>query len=138
MLAYASAAFDAAVVFTVRDNMAFGWKAIGTVPGHAAVEHLLIPLDVPSVIQAAAAAETGVFHGALTPSTVNSYFYKVIGCGEPAFATSGKIAIGKRIVNILYGHPTELTPLQLEVFQQICASAAEAYARLIAVSKKKR
>ncbi len=138
MLAYASAAFDAALVFTVRDNMAFGWKAIGTVPGHASVEHLLIPLDVPSVIQAAAAAESGVFHGALTPSTVNSYLYKVLGCPEPAFATSGKIAIGKRIVNILYGHPSELTPLQLEVFQQVCASAAEAYARLIAVQKKKR
>ena len=138
MLAYASAAFDAALVFTVRDNMAFGWKAIGTIPGHASVEHLLVPLDVPSVIQAAVASETGAFHGAPTPSTVNSYLYKVMGCSEPAFATSGTIAIGKRIVNILYGHPSELTPLQLEVFHQICASAAEAYARLIAVAKKKR
>jgi hypothetical protein len=138
MLAYAAAAFDAALVFTVRDHMAFGWKAIGNVPGHDAVEHILIPLDAPSVIQAAAAAESGIFHGALTPSTVNSYLYKVMGCPEPAFATAGTIAIGKRIVNILYGHPSELTPLQLEVFGQVCTSAADAYTRLIAVSKKKR
>ncbi len=138
ILAYASAAFDAALVFTVRDNMAFGWKAIGTVPNHASVEHLLIPLDVPSVLQSAAAADTGIFSGAIIPSTVNSYLYKVLGCTEPAFATAGTISIGKRVVNILYGHPSELTPLQLEIFQQICASAAQAYARLISISKKKR
>lgn len=138
LLAYASATFDAAVVFTVRDHLAFGWKAIGTVPGYAFVEHLLIPLDSPSSIQSAVAAESGIFHGPLVPSTVNSYLFKVLGVGEPSHTTAGTISIGKRVVNILYGHPTEMTPLQLEVFQQVCASAAEAYTRLIAMQKKKR
>ena len=79
--------------------MAFGWKAIGQLLGHANVEHLLIPLDAPSVVQAAVASETGLFHGPPSPSTVNSYFYKVMQCVEPAIVTVGVIHIGKRAVN---------------------------------------
>ena len=136
VLGFAASLFQAAIVFTVRDNFAFGWKAIGNLPGYANVEHLLIPLDAPSVVQAAIAADNGVFHGPLAPSTVNTYFYKVMQTPEPAVVTGGTIAIGKRIVNVLVGHGAELTPIQLGVLQQVCKSAAEAYARLIAAKKK--
>ncbi|HSS03285.1 MAG TPA: hypothetical protein VLM79_39755 [Kofleriaceae bacterium] len=138
LLGYASGVFDAAVVFTVRDQFAFGWRAIGELPGHANVEHVLIPLGAPSVVQSAVSAENHVFHGPLAPSTLSSYLYKVLGCAEPPIVTAGAITIGKRVVNVLYGHATSLSPLQLGVLQQICRSAAEAYARLIAVSKRKR
>ena len=138
LLGYLAATFDASVVFTVRDNMAFGWKAVGQVPGHASVEHVLIPLEAPSIVQAAIAAENNIFHGPLAPSTVNSYFYKVLGCAEPATVTSGAIMIGKRPVNVIYGHAQTLGAIQLGVLQQVCNSAAEAYARLIASSKRKR
>ena len=99
---------------------------------------MLIPLGAPSVVQSAVAAENRVFHGPLAPSTVNSYLYKVLGCAEPAMVSAGAITIGKRVVNVLYGHAPSLSPLQLNVLQQICRSAAEAYARLIAVSKRKK
>ena len=69
LLGFSAATFQAAVVFTVRDNMAFGWKALGAVPGYANIEHVLIPLEAPSVLQSAIASETGVFHGPLAPST---------------------------------------------------------------------
>ncbi len=138
LLGFSAATFEAAVVFTVRDNMAFGWKAIGAIPGYANIEHILIPLEAPSVMQLALAAERGVFHGTLTPSTVNSYFYKVLGCPEPRDVSAGVISIGKRVVNVLYGHGQQLTPIQIDVLQQVCQLAAEAYSRLIAVSKKKR
>jgi len=137
LLGYASATFDAAVVFAVRDNLAFGWRAFGELPGYAHVEHLLIPLEAPSVVQAAIAAEDHVFHGSLAPSTVNSHLYKVLGCAEPPIVTAGAITIGKRVVNVLYGHAPSLSPLQLTALKQICKSAAEAYARLIAGKKKK-
>jgi hypothetical protein len=137
LLGFAASTFAASVVFTVRDNMAFGWKAIGSLSGYANVEHVLLPLEAPSVVQSAIAAENGVFHGALTPSTVNSYLYKVLGCSEPAYVAAGTISIGKRVVNIMYGHgPVDLTPIQMGVFQQVCQSAAEAYTRLIAAKKK--
>jgi hypothetical protein len=138
LLGFAAATFDASVVFTVRDNIAFGWKAIGQLPGAGNVEHVLIPLDAPSIVQAAIAADRGVFHGPLAPSTVNSYLYKVLGCAEPAVVTAGAIMIGKRVVNVLYGHPPRLSDIQLGVLHQVCNSAAEAYARLIAASKTRR
>jgi len=138
LLAYASSIFDVAVLFAVRDQMAFGWKAFGEVPGRAHVEHLLIPLDAPSVVQAATASETGVIHGPVTPSTVNNYLFKVLGASEPRRATAGVVTIGKRIVNVLYGHGKELTDAQIEELRQVCTTAAEAYARLIAVQKKKK
>jgi hypothetical protein len=109
------------------------------VPGRGYVEHLLLPLEHPSVVQAATVAETGVVHGPVTPSTVNSYLYKVIGCSEPRHATAGVVTIGKRIVNILYGHGrAELSEQQIDELRQVCVSAAAAYARLIAVQKQKK
>lgn len=135
LLGYAASTFESTVVFTVRDNLAFGWKALG-VPGYAHVEHVLIPLEAPSVLQSALAAETGVFHGVLTPSTVSSYLYKVLGCSEPVHVSAGAITIGKRVVNLLYGHGKELSPIQIGVLGQVCKSAAEAYTRLIAAKKR--
>ncbi len=138
LLGYASGVFEAAVLFSVRDQMAFGWKALGDLPGIANVEHILIPFDAPSILQAAIASDTGVAHGSVTPSTVTTYLYKVLECAEPRFAAAGVIVIGKRVVNVLYGHgPDEMTTEQLEELRQICQVAAEAYARLIAVRKKK-
>lgn len=136
LLGFSAATFQAAVVFTVRDNIAFGWKAIGNLPGYANVEHILIPLEAPSIVQSAIASDHGVFHGALTPSTVNSYFYKVLRCAEPTTVSAGVIMIGKRVVNVLYGHGADLSPIQIGVLQQVCKSAADAYARLIAAKKK--
>jgi hypothetical protein len=136
VLGFAAGTFEATVLFAVRDHMAFGWKAIGPLPGRAHVDHLLIPLDSPSIVQAAVAAESGVINGPPSPSTVNSYLFKVLGCPEPRHATAAVITIGKRVVNVLYGHGPELTPLQLEDVRQVCLAAAEAYARLIAGRKK--
>jgi hypothetical protein len=137
LLGYAAAAFQGAVLFAVREQMAFGWKAVGELPGRAFVEHVLLPLEAPSIVQAAVASESGVFHGPVSPSTVNTYLFKVLGVAEPATATAAVITIGKRVVNVLYGHGPELTPLQLDELHELCAVAAEAYARLIAVRKKK-
>ena len=137
LLGYAAGAFQGAVLFTVRDQLAFGWKAVGDLPGRAHVEHLLIPLEVPSIIQTAVASDSGVFSGEVAPSTVNTYLHKVLGIAEPKFATAGVITIGKRVVNVLYGYGSELSSEAIEELRQVCAVAAEAYARLIAVRKKK-
>jgi hypothetical protein len=69
---------------------------------------------------------------------VNNYLYKVLGCSEPRHATAGVVMIGKRIVNVLYGHGKELTELQISDLHDVCTAAAAAYARLIAVQKKKK
>jgi len=135
LMRFAANIFEGAVLFAVRDQLAFGWKAFGTFPGRAHVEHLLIPLDAPSVLQAAAASDSKVFAGPVAPSTVNTYMYKVLGCSEPRHAAAGVITIGRRAVNVLYGHGKDITALQAEDLRQVCEVAAEAYSRLITVQK---
>jgi hypothetical protein len=86
------------------------------------------------------AADTGVSHGPLVPSTANSYLFKVLGVSDPAFIAAGVVSIGKRVVNILYGHRDQRAPLdgaELDQVRQVCKAGAEAYARLIAVSKRR-
>jgi hypothetical protein len=136
LMGHAALIFEVAVLFAVRDQMAFGWKAFGA-PGVQWVEHLLIPLDAPSIVSAATVAEGGLVHRPVAPSTVNNYLFKVLGCSEPRHATASVVMIGKRIVNILYGHGRELTQGQIDDLRSVCVAAAEAYARLIAVQKKK-
>jgi hypothetical protein len=139
LLRFASKIFEASVLFTVRDNFGFGWKASGAVPGHANVEHLLIPLDAPSVFQLAINSNDGVFSGAVAPSTLHSYLYRVMGVSEANSATVGVIAIGKRHVNLVYGHRgTALTDNERNEVRDVCRAAAQAYARMIAQSKKKK
>jgi hypothetical protein len=138
LLGHAALIFDVSVLFAVRDQMAFGWKAFGAIPGRVHVEHLLIPLDAPSVIQAATAGEGGLISGPVTPSTVNNYLFKVLGCSEPRNATAGVVTIGKRVVNVLYGHGRDLGEQQIDDLRQVCVAAAQAYVRLIAVQKKQK
>jgi hypothetical protein len=131
--------FDGAALFIVKDNLALGWKGAGDLPGRDRVECALIPLDAPSMFQAAAKSEEGFFHGPLTPSTVHNYLYKVLRTQEPPIATVGVVAIGRREVNLLYGHRRarpELTEPELDSIRRVCRAAAEGYARLIAVSKR--
>jgi Type II secretion system (T2SS), protein E, N-terminal domain len=138
LLGYAAHLFEGAVLFTVRDQLAFGWKATGNMPGQAHVDHILIPLESPSLFRSAIEDDDGVYSGALAPSSIHSYMYKVLGCPEPAAAAVGLIRIGKRAVNLLYGHrSTKLNETEENELRSVCAAAAAAYARLIAVAKKK-
>ncbi len=139
LLRFASKLFEVAVLFNVRDNFGLGWKAAGRVPGFDAVEDLLIPLDSPSIFQWAINADDGVYSGPVAPSTLHGYLYRVLGCADADIATVGIIAIGKPHVNVMYGHrAAPLSDTERTDVRDVCHAAAEAYARMITVSKKKR
>jgi hypothetical protein len=139
IMAFATGLFDAAVLFMVKDQLALGWKGAGAIPKDR-VDCLLVPLDAQSMFQAAQNAADGIFHGAPAPSTVHGYLYKVLRCTEPAIVSAGVISIGKRVVNVLYGHRAtreDLSPDELEGLRRVSRAAADAYARL-AVSKRRK
>jgi hypothetical protein len=139
LMRFSTKMFAASILFAVRDTFAFGWKSSGALPGAAFVEHILVPLEVPSFLQLAIAADDSIFSGAVEHSTVHSYIYRVLECSESQHATVGAISIGKRPVNILYGHrPQALSAADVTEVRDVCRAAAEAYARLIASTKRKR
>jgi hypothetical protein len=140
IMQFAAGLFDIAVLFIVKDNLALGWKASGGGSARAYADHLLVPLDAPSLVQSAVQSEDGVVDGPIAPSTVHTYLYKVLGCFDPPRATAAVVSIGRRVVNVLYGHRDQRAPLdasEVEQVRRVCRAGAEAYARLIAVSKRR-
>ncbi len=139
IMSYATGLFDVAALFVVKDNLALGWKSTGA-PGSDRIDCALIPLDAPSMFQSALAREDKLFHDAPLPSTVHQYLFKVMRCAQPARASVAAISIGKRVVNLLYGHRStrpELDDAEVAGLRRVSAAAAEAYVRLIAKSKGK-
>ncbi|RMH38391.1 MAG: hypothetical protein D6689_19775, partial [Deltaproteobacteria bacterium] len=104
VLGYARTLFDAAALFIVRDNLAFGWKGFGPNVNRDRIEALLIPLASPSVLQAALDTDDRFYMGPVAPSSLHRHLFKVLRCPPPSHAAVAGIAIGSRIVNILYGH----------------------------------
>ncbi len=138
LMGFAAGMFELAVLFIVRDNMAFGWRIAGAAPGRAHVDHVLIPLELPSLLHGIGQGETTLVSGALPPSPLHAHMFKVLGVAEPGHATAVAVSLGKRVVNILYGHRREraLTDDEVRAVQATCDAVAAAYARLIAVRKR--
>ncbi|RMH43360.1 MAG: hypothetical protein D6689_05415, partial [Deltaproteobacteria bacterium] len=131
----------AAALFIVRDNLAFGWKGFGPNVNRDRIEALLIPLASPSVLQAALDTDDRFYMGPVAPSSLHRHLSKVLRCPPPSHAAVAGIAIGSRIVNILYGHRADGRALPddaAHALRALARAAAHAYVRLIAVSKKAR
>ncbi len=139
IMSYATGLFDVTALFVVRDNLALGWKSSGA-PGSDRIDCALVPLDAPSMFQSALARDDKLFHDAPTPSTVHQYLFKVLRCQQPARVSVAAVSIGKRVVNLLYGHRStraELDDDEVEGLRRVARASAEAYVRLIAKSKGK-
>ncbi len=138
LMSYAAKLFDVAAILIVRDNMAFGWKGFGPELDYDRIEALLIPLEAPSIFQRAV-HDNHVFSGDVFPSTLHSYLFRVLRASSSENATVAVVAIGKRVVNLIYGHRHDhrkLSESEIEEYQRVCIAAVAAYVRLIAVSKQ--
>jgi hypothetical protein len=143
LLGYAIGRFEAALLFMVRDNLAFGWKAASAGAGHQLdlerIDAMLIPLESPSMFQVAIYNQ-GLFRGRPFPATLHNYLYKVLRISPPPYAAVAVSSIGNRAVNLLYGHIDSGEPLTddaLEELTEITSAASDAYVRLIAASKRR-
>jgi hypothetical protein len=139
LTSYAVGLFDVVALCVVRDNLAFGWKAVGPNLDRERIEVLLIPLDAPSMFQSAMHRDDQFFHEAPLPGTMHGYLYRVLRCQPPSRATVAVISIGKRVVNFLYGHRNgraDLAEAEIADLRSVCQAASDAYVRLIAASKR--
>jgi hypothetical protein len=137
IMGYAAGLFEVAVLFIVRDNMAFGWKGFGPGVDRDRIETLLLPLEAPSILQTAAAGD-GFFHARPFPATLHNHLWKVLRTTAPDHAAVAVIKIGSRVVNVLYGHRAggrELSELDIDGLREIGGAASQAYVRLIKMAK---
>lgn len=121
-------------LFLVREDFAIGWKAHGEMLDEK-LPCVLVPLGANSIFRTA--ATEGLFTGEAPPATLHEYLQRSFGQTEKTLLLAAAVKIGARVVNIVYGEPTQpLSPEDCEQIRTLCAKAAENYARL-AMAKRK-
>lgn len=140
ILGFAARLFDVAALCLVRDHMAVGWKGFGPGIDDDRVEALLIPLEMPSIYQLSVRSRE-LFRGHAFPAALHDHVFKVLRCHAPLYSIVVPVAIGQRVVNLLYAHKRDggdLTDEEALALRQLTAGAGEAYVRLISASKAQR
>ncbi len=139
LLGFAAGMFDAAILFLVKDQIAFGWKGFGPDMTADRIETLLVPLEAPSIFQNAA-HQNRMFRGRPSPSAIHNHLFKVMRNETFPHCTVCIIEINGRPVNVLYGERRAFGPPPDEetaVLRKLMNAAEEAYVRLISVHKRK-
>jgi len=139
MLGYAASIFDLATLLLVRDDMAFGWKGFGPGIDSDRIETLLMPLEPPSMLRVALENDDKQFRGRAFPSTLHSHWFRILRSGVPNYSVVSVCTIGKRVVNLLYGHKSDgsdISDEEMSDLTSVMRSAGDAYVRLISKSKK--
>lgn len=140
ILAHAAEIFEVATLLLVRDNMAFGWKGFGPGLDEDRIETLLMPLgEAPSMFKVALGSDDKSYRARPFPSTLHTHWFRVLRASPPTYSIVALCAIGKRIVNLLYGHArdgADLSDAQMQSLREVMSAASEAYVRLISKSKR--
>jgi hypothetical protein len=137
ILSYAAGLFEVAALCLLRDQFAVGWKGFGPNLDYDRIETLLVPLEMPSIFQIASKTRELV-HAHAVPATLHDHIFKVLRAHTPLYSIVCPIAIGNRVVNLLYAHKadgSDLTEGERADLRRITSAAGEAYVRLISASK---
>jgi hypothetical protein len=120
----------AAAVFAVRDGMIQGVLAAGGAACDS-IEGLSVPASEPSML--ATAAGGAVFHGRPAPKGIDAIVARAIGGDEPREAAIVPVAVGGRVVQLLYfeNGPDPLPPSSLAALGALCDRVSATYGRLI-------
>ena len=135
IVAYLRATYALGLVWIVRDAIALGWKGFAPGVDASVIEALSFPLASPSVLRVAYEQRL-LFRGAppRDGAMLNRRLWKALRCTEPGEVIVAPVAIGKRIVNLVYAHAEDggVIPDAAAVdLGRVCGVAAERYAELI-------
>jgi hypothetical protein len=142
VLAFARGRLEACVLFLLKGSLALGWR--GFAPGleGAGVESVSLPLAAPSCLQSA--YDTRVpwrgAPGVSGKSLDATLFMRLRQPAAPDEVLTIAVAIGQRVVNLVYAHAHAGGALDDGVVDgmiSVSEAAADAYARLIQAAKQK-
>ncbi len=106
LLVYMKAFFEACVVFAVRNDIAFTWKAFGPGIRGAVPPKIAIPLTQPSLLRIPYEART-VFCGTPTNegASLHGRLWETLRTRPPREAIAIPIVIEDKVAAIVYAHP---------------------------------
>jgi hypothetical protein len=125
LVSYLRGAFEAGVIFAVRNDIAFSWKAFGpgVSPNHP--PKIAVPLTQASLLVLPYEARTTFFG---TPSTegseLNARIWQALGTPVPREALALPIVLDDKVSAIVYAHPRRgerIAPPVLVEVANVCA-----------------
>jgi MshEN domain len=132
VLALCQSFFRRVVFFIVREPWAMGWRGRGESIEARVVASLRIPLDAPSVFQAAARDKT-VFLGRLGSGAQNRRFLEAVRKAPATSAAVFPITVRGKVVNLVYGDAGPLSNVKGDLGELLALlqRVPRAYMRII-------
>jgi hypothetical protein len=132
VLALCQSFFRRVVFFIVREPWAIGWRGRGEGIEARVISALRIPLDAPSVFQAAARDKT-VFVGRLGSGAQNRKFLESIRKAPATTAAVFPIMVRGKVVNLVYGDAGPLSNVKGDLGELLALlqKVPRAYMRII-------
>lgn len=128
LVGYLRGAFEAGVIFAVRNDIAFTWKAFGPGVSRSNPPKIAVPLTQPSLLILPYEARTTFFG---TPSAegseLNIRIWQALGTQVPREALALPIVLDDKVAAIVYAHPRRgerIAPPVLVEVANVCAVMA--------------
>lgn len=127
--------FGCGLVFIVRGETAHVWRGFAPGVEARAIETIAFPLSMPSVFRLAK-ERAATFRGPPPPEGVylHTQIWKYLHTEPPADVVVVPIAIGQRVISMVYAQATDASRLPSDYAQElqaVCTAAASAFVRLI-------
>lgn len=132
LLDFASVIFKRAMLFTVQEDLLFGWDGRGEGIDCRLAAAIMIPLARRSMFKTV--VETGAyFLGPVPESPINKRFLAALGPARPQGVLILPVMVAGKVAVLLYGDMGHDQPLtaQLPHLQTAVTAAAQAFQRLI-------
>lgn len=131
--------FGCGLVLLVKDGTALGWKGFFSTASTELVEAVAVSLASPTMLSAAHdSREPFLGPPPAAGAALQSRLWKMLGAQPPTEVLVAPVVLGKRVVNLIYAHAEGgylVSPSALEDATALCLEAAEAYKRIVRLSK---
>jgi hypothetical protein len=132
--------FGCGLIFLLRGANAHVWRGFASGIDARAIETIAFPMSMPSMFRLAK-ERAATFRGAppIEGKYLQSQIWKYLHCQAPADVVVIPIAIGERIVNLVYAHASDGGKMQnvyVHELQAMCTAVGSSFIRLIQQAKE--
>jgi hypothetical protein len=129
---------DACVLFVVREQVALGWKGFVRGGEEVAIDELAVPLDVPTVLAAAAHEQRAVMLEPPQATSMDRRLWIALGKPTPGQVAAAPVALSGTVVSVVYGQtaPGASIAPYAELFAAVTHATTSAFARLLRAAQR--
>jgi hypothetical protein len=130
--------FACGLIFLLRGANAHVWRGYSPGIDARAIETIAFPMSMPSMFRNAKERSV-TFRGSppVEGAHLHAQIWKYLRCQAPADVLVIPIAIGERIVNLVYAHAsTSMLDANVHELQALCSAVGSSFIRLIQLAKE--